>query len=211
MNAGARVGRIIDADAYPLYWPEGWKRSQRRKKSRYTVKMAQARDDLLKELRLLGARDVVISSNVALRRDGLPYANTPEPKDPGIAVYWVTKDKDQRVIACDCWSTVAENMRAVGLTIGALRQIERTGASQILERAYMGFKALPAPEAEPQPVIDLHEALTVLRLSPSDLTKENVERNYRQLAKERHPDHGGSDEAMAQLNMARTIALGAAS
>ena len=197
---------MIDADAYPLYWPEGWKRTQghQRKRSRYQVKMAKARDDLLKELRLLGARDVVISTNVALRRDGLPYANTPEPGDPGVAVYW----NDDQVIACDCWTTVAENMRAVGLTVGALRQIERTGASQILERAFLGFKALPPAPSGP---MDLHAARTEFGLNGAPFTEVDVEKRYKKLARERHPDNGGSQEAMVRLNQARDVLLGAAS
>lgn len=205
MNAGARARRIIDADAYPLYWPGGWERTQqhKRKRSRYQVKMAKARDDLLKELRLLGARDAVISTNVALRRDGLPYANTPEPEDPGVAVYWVTKDKEQQVIACDCWTTVAENVRAIGLTIKALREIERTGASQILERAFLGFKALP-PGSAP---MDYSAALVAFGLTPGAHTREEIEQKYRQLARVHHPDHGGSDEAMARLNQAKTVLL----
>lgn len=186
---------------YPLHWPDGWKRTpyHRRKKSRYSVKMSQARDSLLHELKLLGARDVVISTNITLRRDGLPYANGPEPMDPGVAVYW-SKNKEQQVIACDCWSTVTSNMRAVGLTVAALRQIERTGASQILERAFLGFKALPPAASNGS--MNHDQALTLLGLSPG-ASEEEIQRRYKQLAQEMHPDHGGSQEQMTKLNQAK--------
>ena len=48
-------------------------------------------------------------------------------------------------LACDLFREVRLNMHAIGLTIGAMRQIERCGASSMLERAFRGFMAaLPA-------------------------------------------------------------------
>jgi cytochrome c5 len=47
------------------------------------------------------------------------------------------------VIACDSYSTVRANMRAVGATVEALRAIQRHGATSLLERAFTGFAALP--------------------------------------------------------------------
>jgi hypothetical protein len=38
-------------------------------------------------------------------------------------------------------------------------------------------------------------------------TRELVEQNFRQKAKTAHPDAGGSDAAMAELNSARSQAL----
>lgn len=43
---------------------------------------------LKEELGRLGARYPVVSSNVELRRDGLPLSGRPEPHDPGVAVYF---------------------------------------------------------------------------------------------------------------------------
>jgi hypothetical protein len=43
---------------------------------------------LLNEIKLLGGRLPVISTNVRLRRDGLPYANDHVPDDKGAAVYF---------------------------------------------------------------------------------------------------------------------------
>ena len=76
--------------AYPLTWPERQNRTatHRRRNGKFKVTLGQARDELLRELGLLGAKDVTISSNVALRRDGLPYSDAREPVDPGVAVYF---------------------------------------------------------------------------------------------------------------------------
>jgi len=53
------------------------------------------------------------------------------------------------VLACDLFTEVRLNMHAIGLTIQAMRQIERCGASSMLERAFRGFMAaLPAHASE---------------------------------------------------------------
>lgn len=44
----------------------------KREAAKFEVSFAVARDDLMRELRLLGAKNVIISSNVPLRKDGLP-------------------------------------------------------------------------------------------------------------------------------------------
>lgn len=201
-------------DAYPLQWPAGWTRteSHKRKAGNYRVDFVKARDELVREARLLGSRpeDVVISSSMALRRDGIPYAHQREPDDPGVAVYWAKRSWSngrevfqQRVIACDTWRTVRENMRAIGLAISSLRQLERTGASEILDRAFTGFTALPAPGEGTRPAW-----ADVLGLDTLDgLDREKVNAAYRSKALLMHPDNGGSHEAMLGLNQARDAAL----
>lgn len=194
----ARLG----IDACPLQWPAGWKRTPppQRQRSVYRVSFAGARDQLAREVAKLAVRpsDVVISTNVPLRRDGLPYAGMREPDDPGVAAYWVTSNSQQWVIACDAWVTVRENMRAVGLAVEALRMLERTKATEILARAFQGFAALPP--ARPDWAVTLQVRV--------DATREDIERAYRGLAKSAHPDGGGSHEAMLILNAARAAALG---
>lgn len=54
-------------------------------------------------------------------------------------------EEHEYVLACDLFTEVRLNMHAIGLTIIAMRQIERCGASSMLERAFRGFRAaLPA-------------------------------------------------------------------
>src|SRR5271156_1980913 len=47
----------------------------------------RATSKLLGEINLLGGESVIISTNMKLRRDGLPYSNQPQPQDKGMAVY----------------------------------------------------------------------------------------------------------------------------
>lgn len=188
---------MSDVERYPLYWPEGWQRTPgaRRREASYKVTFEKARTDLNKELRLLGARHVVLSTNIPLRKDGQPYANWREPEDPGVAVYWTLKGKPQ-VMACDKWSKVRHNLRAVGLAVGALRMLDRTGASEIMERAFQGFNALPSQGGEE------HWRAT-LGFEPEDVvTLDTLRTRYHALVKKYHPDQGGSAEQFRKLQRA---------
>lgn len=194
----------MSIERYPLSWPAGWRRTPPHKRhvSRYKVTETRARDELLHSLKLLGARNVILSTNIELRIDGLPYANRRAPDDPGVAVYW-TRNGQQEVIACDAWKTVKDNYRAVWAAVEALRQLERCGASEILNRAFTGFAALPATASAP------HHWRGVLGFSLDEhVEARDVELRYRELSKTRHPDvEGGSSEAFRELSIAKDDAL----
>lgn len=198
-------------ESFPLAWPSDWQRtpSLKRKAARYKVSFREARDGVVHSLALMGVRnhDVVLSSNVPSKSDGLPYAGYAEPSDPGVAVYWTTKTHERRVVACDSWRLVRDNLRAVGLTLEALRTLERTGASEILNRAFTGFAALPpGPSVEAwEKVLGLTDEMQPGRFKR--VTREMIEERYRELSKEAHPDKGGTHEAMVRLNAAREAAL----
>jgi hypothetical protein len=189
-------------DAWPLHWPDGWPRTKVPQKSRFEVSFTEARDGLMEEIKRLGGRLPVLSTNVELRGDGLPYANQRAPKDRGVAVYFQYKQQ-QRVFACDRWDSVKDNMRALQKTIEAIRGIERWGASDMLDRAFSGFVALPAPSHGSnrhwRAVLDIEDMDPIYEV--------NIHDAYRRLARSVHPDRGGSDEAMAELNVARDQGL----
>jgi hypothetical protein len=136
-------------------------------------------DYLLKEVAMLGGSNVILSTNVPVRLDGLPYANSREPQDAGAAIYFKYKGR-QMCFACDQYRYVRENIYAMGLTINALRGIERWGASDMMERAFRGFVALPAAGWR-----------AILGVG-GDATLEEVERAFRAKCHEGHPDKGGS-------------------
>ena len=65
----------------------------------------------------------VISSNIPTKRNGHPYitGDSIKPKDPGVAVYWYdVTAKTERVIACDAWVEVRENIHVIGGRIYSL-------------------------------------------------------------------------------------------
>ncbi len=176
-------------EAYPLQWPEHRPRISRRERSRFNVSFARARDELLNELRLMGARLPVLSTNVNLRRDGLPYANQPEPDDPGVAIYFERRGR-QMAFACDRWDRVRDNVQAIRHTISALRGLDRWGTGDMVEAAFTGFEALPAPDWRGDLGLDFEATLA------------DAEASYRNRARSAHPDVGGSEDMMARLNSA---------
>ncbi|HEV7717191.1 MAG TPA: hypothetical protein VGO53_16455 [Steroidobacteraceae bacterium] len=196
-------------DAYPLYWPLDWKRTERfeRQRSRYELTFVRARDEVSRSVRLMRGHDIVVSTNVPVRRDGLPLAGQREPDDPGVAVYWtqfsMSKGSTPRVMACDHWATVRENLRAMGLALEGLRAIERSGASQILERAFAGFAALPATTATPA----ARTWREVLHLNGLPVTRDDIDTAYKQRVLAVHPDHGGTDADFIEVCQAREQAL----
>jgi hypothetical protein len=103
-----------------LCWPAGRPQTQYPKRSRFEANFARARDCLMREINLLGGRNAVLSTNIPLRRDGLPFANYKVPTDKGVAVYFTYKDR-QVCFACDAWDKIEDNMQAVWKTIEAPR------------------------------------------------------------------------------------------
>lgn len=191
-------------EAYPLSWPLGYKRTpeSQRTRSQFKQTMERAQQFLKREMKLLGATSYVVSTNIPTRADGMFYADYPRYKvvDPGAAVYF-TKDGEDRVLCCDNFPTVWENIYSLGKTIEALRAIERYGASEFLNRAFQGFKELPASNS-------LVDIWGVLGLTGKPQTVEEVLQAYRARAKEVHPDKIGGDRYKFQaLQEAYQLAL----
>lgn len=140
--------------AFPLKWPKGRPRAKHRYDSAFKVKPRQAYDEMINELALFGAKNVVVSTNIPLRRDGTPYTDGLDDPltDPGVAVYF-SRGKQAICLPCDTYRTPWENCRAIGKAVEALRSMERHGAGQILEQAFAGFAALPHPDEKPWHVI----------------------------------------------------------
>jgi len=88
-------------------------------------------------------------------------------------------------------------LAAIAASLSALRAIERHGGAQIMERAFLGFAALPAPSVDWRAILHIS----------GNASKEDVIARYRALAGERHPDTGGSQEAFYELTAARDAAL----
>jgi hypothetical protein len=207
-------------EAFPLFWPQGWKRTGQFSRSRAkfgkrtfvdrgrneqgqqlgwhtkgSLSIAQGTDRVLSVLNKMGFnQSVIISSNLALRNDGLPRSGQREPDDPGVSVYWGNGQK-ARCIAVDQYDRVADNLAAIAATLEAMCAIERHGGAAILERAFTGFTALPAPEAWWQ----------VLGLSGPNVSHDQIKAAHRKLISDNHPDNGGDTEKAARINRARDL------
>ncbi len=209
--------------AYPLQWPEGWKRTPNaartrarfaKKERRYNswtdssgqkhsnsylssseVSIAGGVERVRAELARIGADDdMVISTNLHLRLDGLPKSGQREPQDPGAAVYWRDRNGAMRCMAIDRYDRVADNLAAIAATLEAMRAIERHGGAEILDRAFTGFTALSGPA----PDRPWHVVLGV----PTRADTDHVRRVYRTLRSMTHPDRGGDSLAFDQVQRA---------
>jgi hypothetical protein len=188
------------AEAYPLEWPEGWPRhkGQQDSDSRFkgpTYHWDRVIRGLHEELRRIGAENVVVSTNQPVRQDGWPYAQARTIRDTGVAVYFMRGGRSL-VMAQDRFYTVLGNIRSLTMAIEGLRQMERHGGAQMMERAFTGFTAI-APPSWKKPWREVFGVKKEWRGDRGDLAML-----YRQKARERHPDSGGNDTLMAELNVA---------
>jgi hypothetical protein len=188
------------------------------KGNRGQVSPYEAAKELHAEFGRLGASRVVITSMLPTRHDGLPYSDGRVDKsDPGIAV-WCVLEGHERVFACDRWLTPGENMRAIALSIEAMRGLSRWGMADAKEKAFAGFAALPAGSGETVNAAPVKPPKRpwreVFALGPlgekgvlgnSDLLAI-VKQRYRERVAAAHPDRGGSVELAAELNEARADA-----
>ena len=201
---------VIGAEAYPLQWPDGWPRTpshRRESDNRFGISggfteegrrvgrritVGRARDQLMDELHRLGATDIVVSTNVPVKADGLLYADNKRLDDPGIAVYFKFKGK-QMVMARDPFTSVAGNLRTLALAIEHLRGLERHGGSLMFEKAFTSYLAIAAPDSK-------KPWRQVFGIKPE--WTGDIKALYREKARERHSDVGGNDTLMAELNVA---------
>lgn len=183
---------------YPLAWPTNiprWKGS--RQPSQFKTTLHAAMENVAGSLRRFGTNsgktvsEIVISSNVTLGANN--------PSDPGVAI-WFKWDGLSICIPVDRYSKVEANLQAIHHIIEARRVELRHGTLALVRATFTGFTALPAPAGS-----SWRDVLGIITSGP--VVKENVEAAYRRLAAERHPDKGGSHEAMAKLNAARDEAI----
>lgn len=202
---------MSDPTAYPLTWPTGRPRTplQNRKRAQFKtrretgwmgdVSVAVGTERVLRELASFGARYPLISSDVELRRDGLPRSDRRDPIDPGVAVYF-TKDAKPYCLACDTFDRVADNLAAIAGHIEATRRQLRYGVATA-EESLRAFEALPPPGPAPWRAV-----LGFKDEQPA--TVDEIRTAHRRLLLDRHPDRpGGSHDAMAEVNAARDRAL----
>lgn len=198
---------MTETQAYPLQWPNNRPRAKSRNRANFHRKVTrqwasgttyqakealtigQSRDRVMHELELMGASQIVISSNLRLNRDGTITAAQSNPADSGVAVYFSFK-KPPHCIACDVWDRAADNLAAIAKHVEAMRGQLRWGAATAAEM-FTGFKALPGAVVT-APVMSFDEAMEWVRRCTGIAThKENVQDAFRICAKKLHPDTNG--------------------
>jgi hypothetical protein len=189
----------------------------RRSSSRFRASWQDTLEYLSSEIEKVGGREpVVIQVDVQegdIRLDGMLRANA-KVGHPGVVVSFESQYGPLRY-ATDAYERNwahgmpgwQANLRAIALTLEALRAIDRWGVSKRGEQ-YTGWKALPAAAGVTFPSAD--EALRWMREQTGDNGSLRSARIvYRDLAKRLHPDVGGSPEEWEKLSAARLLLMSA--
>lgn len=191
-------------EAFPLNWPTGYKRtpSHQRTWSRFDQTMGKAQKFLRDEVVRIGGSGLIVSTNLRVRQDGGLYAADLDKKmeDPGVAIYFKRKGKDVS-LCCDTYLKVWENIYALGRTISALRQIERDGVSDFLDRTFTGFTAIP------ESIVTAYKPWWEVLGVKETASKEEVKDAYRKLVMQHHPDKGGDAAKFSEIKNAYEQAM----
>lgn len=174
-------------------------------------------DLLFREIGQLDGTNVVIEVDIAerdIRVDGLPKARARWGSNPGVVVSFASRFGPLRY-ATDSFTDWQANLRAVALSLEALRKVDRYGVSKRGEQ-YTGWKAIEASRNGHFATADAaadwmrqYAALT-LRLELADTQDANGRSAgwaglYRAMAKRMHPDQGGPRADWDRLDEARQL------
>jgi hypothetical protein len=186
--------------------------------ARFKVSYGVSEDLLLRELQHLRAKDVVLEIDIQasdLRLDGTLRANA-KPQGPRVCLYASTKH-GPLMMPCDTFTDWRHNVRAIALSLEALRQVDRYGCAARGEQ-YRGWTAIPAStsmttrvEAAWQLLYDTvgraRGGRQTIQAEGDDRDRAEMESLFREAALFVHPDAGGSHDLMSAVNRARETIL----
>jgi hypothetical protein len=190
--------------------------SRRRSRSTFRVSAGSTLSELEEELGRHGVRDAYLEVDVHerdVRQDGRLRADA-SPRSPGVVLYCTHPTQGALRFAADSHDVWHHNVRAILLTLEALRSVERYGAVQDAQQ-FRGFKALPASTTTL--TMGHSAAIEILREHsgmhvPDDSTSETLASAYRSARARTHPDRAGHDRHWHLVEAAaRELRIGGAS
>lgn len=184
--------------------------------SPFSAKWPSTQDVIDREIHALGGRSWILQLDVAdsqLRRDGGLRADA-RTASPAVRVVFDSRH-GTLTYACDRYTTWQDNVRAIALSLEALRKVDRYGVAKTGEqyRGWTEIAARPAEMSREQAAEFLaHWAGLGTSLGLFEGYPNAVQAAYRVAAKRCHPDVSGDDgDTMARLNTARDRLLNRAS
>lgn len=212
-------------------WPYGGKVLN---KSPFKANINKTYAQLRAELKHLGARSPVIQTGhdaADIRFDGLPRANARLPRFPGVCLVFQRRIAGEwRFVEMPCtqYRYFEDNLRAIVLTLEALRavgrygvigtNVEGAGASTTeAGKQYEGFarKKVEAQTGSPANGHMTREAAAAVlaacaqggwtAASLMTASPDEIERCYKQAARNEHPDVGGSHETFVRVGEAYSV------
>ena len=193
----------------PLQWTGAITPAAQRRTSPFQATYPATLELLFREADKLGASDLVIEADIAerdIRTDGLPRANARFGSHPGVVIAFGSRHGPLRY-ATDAYDRWQANLRAVALSLEALRSVDRYGVSRTGQQ-YTGWRALAAAASSGFGTAD--EAIAWMRRQygrsePEAAALLSPEGLHRRLAKILHPDAGGSRADWDRLDAARQL------
>lgn len=171
-------------------WPG--EMTQARRWSQFSANYTSTLNLLYRELSNLQATNVVIQltlSESEVRLDGLPRGRA-RPSHPGVILAFDSVHGPLKY-ATDIFHEWQDNLRAIALSLEALRKVDRYGVSKRGEQ-YTGWLGLPSGSGN------------MSRQEAEQFIAEHGG-SYREAVKRLHPDAGGSEEDFKRLQEAREI------
>lgn len=196
-------------------WTHG--NGQPRTNSPFRVTEGKIQAGLKTELATLGVSRAVIQADIEesdLRIDGLPRASA-RFRSGRVILSFTHPNAGPLSYPCGRFADLWANIRAITLTLQALRAVDRYGVTRGSEQ-YTGWKQLP-PSGTAIVLADFASvedaARFLLRTAGASISMGDVDAVvrqadrlsmiYRLASKVTHPDAGGSEHAMARVNAAR--------
>lgn len=179
--------------------------------SRFDTTLGKTLNLLRRELEMLGATQIVVELDVRdrdIRLDGYPRADS-RPLSPAVAVSFKSKHGPLRYATAE-YTTWQDNVRAIALSLEALRMVDRYGVSKRGEQ-YRGWKELAAGPVDPVTLVQTRDQAWEVICREGDLplgASADIDEAIRRALLRAHPDRGGTDDRFRLVQRAREV-LGA--
>lgn len=187
-----------------------------RRKASFGVHWDRSLKDLEREIDYLGGEEVVLGLEVPVNKirlsDGWPKSDANPP--PPVVVTFESTHGPLRY-QCDRWTDWKSNLRAIVLVMQRQRLVNEAGVGQA-DQIYRGFQAIGA-ESMAMTAMTKSTAAGVLiafggpmaaGYEETDLgDRALAEIVYKLAAAIHHPDHGGDEDTMRKINVARDVLL----
>ncbi len=183
---------MIDTRFVPVTaWPGPKTSNYQRRTSPFRAAYSETLDLLESELKQVRARGILIQAYFRrqdIRNDGWPRSSARVPAEPGVIL---TFQKGDAVMSfpCDRFRSWEDNLRAIALSLQALRMVDRYGVTRNNEQ-YRGFTALPPADPAQARNRAIAFFCRLTGLSESEV-RGDVQGAYRLAARAVHPDTGG--------------------
>jgi hypothetical protein len=181
--------------------------------SQFSASLTSTVNLLYTELRALDATKIVIELDIRerdLRIDGLPRADA-KPAGDAVAISFDSRFGPLRYATGEYtgrWGIPGwqQNLRAIALSMQALRAVDRYGVSKRGEQ-YTGWRQIPASTDPADAIQTRQQALDFLGQWMSG-DQEQIGSVIRRALKATHPDAGGDADTFRQVIRAKELVAG---